>query len=130
MLAILAGTMLLSNADRAAAAEIAFQADRDNTPVSGGHANSNFGTAPDFSVGRVNAGSPLQRATVGFDVSGLDGLFTSIDSITLRLTHNGDVVSSSTLTNEVYAISAANQGWNPLARARRMNSMSSACFLA
>ena len=100
---------LLGLASSASAALITFGADRDTTLIDF-LPDNNYGGAVDFSVGEL--ANKDQRSIVGFDVSALNGLYSTIDSITLSLTLRSDVVSTSDLLNEVYAISADNQGWS------------------
>jgi hypothetical protein len=100
---------LLGLASSASAASLTFEVDRDTTLIDF-LPDNNFGGEPDFSVGALV--NKDQRSIVGFDVSALNGLYSTIDSITLSLTLRGDVSSASELVNQVYAISAANQGWS------------------
>ncbi len=102
----------------ASAETVTFQADRDTTFISGGFASSNFGAADGISAGTLGPGSP-QNALLSFDVSGLNNLYASIDSITLRLTQWTNTSlgvtgfdSTVDVTNDIYAVSPANRGWN------------------
>ena len=98
----------------ASADTMTFEADRDTTFISS-LANSNFGAADGISAGTLGPGA-RQNAVLSFDVSALNGLYASIDSITLRLTQwTGLGVtgfdSSVDVTNRLYALSTANRGW-------------------
>ena len=70
--------------------------------------DSNFGGCQDLSVGRA---SGAHRSILSFDVSALSGQYSSIDSVTLRLVSSFDASSTTTLTTQVYAVTAANQNW-------------------
>jgi lysophospholipase L1-like esterase len=100
----------------ASADTMSFQADRDTTFISGSvFPNSNFGGADGIPAGTLAPGA-LQNAILSFDVGVLNGLYASIDSITLRLVQwTGSGVtgfdSSVDVTNRVYPVSAANRGW-------------------
>ncbi|MGB6220451.1 DNRLRE domain-containing protein, partial [Haloferula sp.] len=58
-----------------------------------------------------------ENSVLSFDVSALSGLYSSIDSITLRLTiskiddNNGNTTYVD-ITNNIYAVSAANRDWD------------------
>jgi len=93
----------------AGAATLSFTPDRDTALAGGTFAGDNFGTG-ELWAGNSTTGTP-QRSILSFDVSGLDGLYSSIDSITLTLTLNLYDATLASLTNQVHAVAPANQGW-------------------
>lgn len=114
--ALFASVMALFVLPAGAATTMTFGADRDNTMLGTGGfnaANSNFGAFTFLGSGRIaaNFNNP-QRSILSFDVSDLDGQFTSISSITLRLTFalGADPITQA-MNPSLYAISAANRGW-------------------
>lgn len=96
----------------AGAATISFTPTADNTILNAEFANTNLGANNPISSGTVSARD--QRAFLRFDVSTLDGLYSSIDSITLRLHYFDDSstgAGTATVTTNVHAITAANRPW-------------------
>jgi hypothetical protein len=97
----------------AGAETMTFTATEDNTILSGPLANDNYGAYNRISSGTV--GSMNQRSIMRFDVSALDGLYTSINSITLRVYNyddNADNLGANVdVTTNVHAITAANRAW-------------------
>lgn len=80
----------------------------------GGYFNSttdNRGIVPSFDVGNAGAlGTDAnRRAIIKFDISGLAGQYTTIDSVTLRLTASGNVGGSQTIN--VFRLTDANANW-------------------
>lgn len=88
----------------------------DNTLISGGIADRNFGGAGTFSAGTLTSTNE-QVAILRFNVSALDGLYTAgtgITAITLRLYYaadGGTGQGTAEVTTNVYAITSANRGW-------------------
>ena len=98
----------------ASAASVTLTATGDNTMLNGGLANDNYGNFNPISAGSVNTSYPNQISVLRFDVSALNGLYTSIDSITLRLYYFDDTstgAGTAAVTTNVHAISAANRAW-------------------
>jgi hypothetical protein len=98
----------------ASAASVTLTATGDNTMINGGLANDNYGNFNPISAGSINGTYPNQISVLRFDVSALDGLYTSIDSITLRLYYFDDTstgAGTAAVTTNVHAISAANRAW-------------------
>jgi hypothetical protein len=96
------------------AATIVFNATGDNTIINGVLANDNYGNFNPISSGKINDAIPNQSALVRFDVSALDGLYSSIDSITLRFHYVNDAsagAGNAVVTTNLHAITAANRGW-------------------
>jgi hypothetical protein len=90
-----------------------FTATGDNTILSGALANDNYGNFNPISSGTV--GFLTQRSILRFDVSALEGLYSGIDSLTLRLFYYDDtkVVNFARVdvTTDVHTITAANLAW-------------------
>ncbi len=94
------------------AATITFTATEDNTILNGNLVNTNYGSNNPISSGTVL--TLTQRSILRFDVSALDGLYSSIDSITLRLYYGDDSstgAGTAEVTTDVHAITAANRAW-------------------
>jgi len=95
----------------AGAASISLTATGDNTILDGSLDDDNYG---DFVIASGTAGSLTQRSILRFDVSALDGLYSTIDSITLRLFYWDDSspgFGTEEVTTNVHAITAANRAW-------------------
>ena len=95
----------------ASAGTMTFTATGDNTMLNG-LANDNYGNFNLIAAGAVADFIPNQISVLRFDVSALDGLYSSIDSVTLRLYYHangGD--GTAAVTTNVHAISAANRAW-------------------
>ncbi len=91
-----------------------FTATEDTTILNGSLVNNNYGNNNPIASGTVTSGITDQRSVLRFDVSALDGLYTSIDSITLRLFYADDSslnAGTAVVTTDVHAISAANRAW-------------------
>lgn len=109
---LVSATMLLVSAGSGQAATMTFTATGDNTILNGGLAGQNFGNFNPISSGTVS--SLTQRSILRFDVSALDGLYTSIDSITLRGFFADDTnpnAGTAMVQTDVHAITAANRAW-------------------
>lgn len=91
-----------------------FTATDDATILNGSLANHNYGNFSPISSGTVGNTVTGQRSILRFDVGALDGLYTSIDSVTLRLYYADDSSTGSgtaMVTTDVHAITAANRAW-------------------
>lgn len=80
----------------------------------GGYFNSttdNRGIVPSFDVGNAGAlGTDAnRRAIIKFDISSLAGQYTTINSVTLRLTASGNVAGSQTIN--LFRLADANANW-------------------
>jgi hypothetical protein len=96
----------------AGAEPMTFTAAGDNTILNGSLANDNYGNFNPISSGTV--ANYTQRSILRFDVSALDGLYSSVDSITLRLFYADDTTAgagTAVVTTDVHAITAANRAW-------------------
>lgn len=86
---------------------------QDATLLNGVSANQNFGSLGDQDTIYAGAfNSTTRRTLLRFDLSSFAGAYTSITSVTLRLTQytaNNGVANPGTAT--VYSVSAANAGW-------------------
>lgn len=79
----------------------------------GGNSTDNFGQRGDFSAGRRDfAGGGTAHGLVRFDITSLNGQYTSINSVTLRLYPDFvDVPAGVTETMELHRVTSANTGW-------------------
>ncbi|MGB6222946.1 hypothetical protein, partial [Haloferula sp.] len=70
----------------AGATSMSFEADRDALLIAGNNADNKFGAATTFGAGSLSHSSGIweENSVLSFDVSALSGLYSSIDSITLR----------------------------------------------
>jgi hypothetical protein len=96
----------------AGAATTTLTATGDNTILDGSLAAQNFGNFNPISSG--TNGAFTQKSILRFNVSSLDGLYTSIDSITLRVFYADDSslnTGTAMVTTNVHAITAANRAW-------------------
>jgi hypothetical protein len=96
----------------AGAASMSLTATGDNTILDGSLANDNYGDNNPISSGAVT--TLTQSSFLRFDVSALDGLYSTIDSITLRLFYADDTTAgagTAVVTTDVHAITAANRAW-------------------
>jgi hypothetical protein len=91
------------------AATITLPAAADTTILPGANADRNFGGAATFATGQLNSTSP-QRSVLRFDLSGLSGQYSSIDSITLRL-YVSSKDGALERNTEAHEITAANAAW-------------------
>ncbi|WP_269524551.1 DNRLRE domain-containing protein [Coraliomargarita parva] len=121
--AAIASIMLLGFAESAHADTVVFQDGTDNafvtnysgtedTMLASNTWEASYGSRQNIQVGASL--SPVDHGLLRFDLSSLQGVYSSIDSVTLRLYLNGSTgvgATAYTETLQVYSVSSANSGW-------------------
>lgn len=75
----------------------------------GGSEEDNFGGRGNMEVGTINSGSGVRHGLVRFNITSLNGQFSTINSVTLRFYVDFDEATVGNI--QLFRLAAANSGW-------------------